>query len=106
MTTLVWARVIMHSFPTSQQLQCISSYSTSAATAYQQLQYISSYSTSAATVHLQLQYVSGFMQYSTSARAWQALGAKLVQQLEAEGRKPFLIPVGGSNALGTWYVLF
>lgn len=31
-----------------------------------------------------------------------ALGEKLVQQLQAEGRKPFLIPVGGSNALGTW----
>jgi hypothetical protein len=31
-----------------------------------------------------------------------ALGAELVAQLRGQGRNPFLIPVGGSNALGTW----
>ncbi|KAL3688961.1 hypothetical protein R1sor_015270 [Riccia sorocarpa] len=31
-----------------------------------------------------------------------ALGDMLVKRLRAEGRKPYLIPVGGSNSLGTW----
>ncbi|GFH18816.1 PALP domain-containing protein, partial [Haematococcus lacustris] len=31
-----------------------------------------------------------------------ALGEQLVAELREQGRNPFLIPVGGSNALGTW----
>ncbi len=31
-----------------------------------------------------------------------ALGEALVRQLQAQGKRPYLIPVGGSNALGTW----
>mmetsp|Transcript_11515 Transcript_11515/g.19655 ORF Transcript_11515/g.19655 Transcript_11515/m.19655 type:complete len:367 (+) Transcript_11515:775-1875(+) len=31
-----------------------------------------------------------------------ALGENLKARLEAQGRKPYLIPVGGSNALGSW----
>lgn len=31
-----------------------------------------------------------------------ALGSSLVAQLRAQGHNPYLIPVGGSNALGTW----
>ncbi|CAI5469853.1 unnamed protein product [Closterium sp. Yama58-4] len=30
------------------------------------------------------------------------LGRVLAERLSAEGRKPYVIPVGGSNALGTW----
>ncbi|MEW5309824.1 MAG: hypothetical protein WDW38_001678 [Sanguina aurantia] len=30
------------------------------------------------------------------------LGQQLLQQLRAQGKNPYLIPVGGSNALGTW----
>ncbi|CAI7773198.1 unnamed protein product, partial [Closterium sp. NIES-53] len=30
------------------------------------------------------------------------LGNVLAQRLAAEGRKPYVIPVGGSNALGAW----
>ena len=30
------------------------------------------------------------------------LTAALAEQLRAEGKKPYVIPVGGSNALGTW----
>ncbi|XP_024531771.1 putative D-cysteine desulfhydrase 1, mitochondrial [Selaginella moellendorffii] len=32
----------------------------------------------------------------------EALGDMLVEKLRAQGRKPYLIPVGGSNSLGTW----
>lgn len=32
----------------------------------------------------------------------EALSQQLLQQLQAEGRRPYLIPVGGSNSLGTW----
>ncbi len=32
----------------------------------------------------------------------QAVGSLLCESLRAEGRRPYLIPVGGSNALGTW----
>lgn len=36
-----------------------------------------------------------------------ALGELLAEKLKAEGRKPYVIPVGGSNSLGTWgYVEF
>ncbi len=31
-----------------------------------------------------------------------ALGEQLKRQLTAEGSKPYVIPVGGSNALGCW----
>ncbi|GAQ78288.1 hypothetical protein KFL_000100530 [Klebsormidium nitens] len=31
-----------------------------------------------------------------------ALGKQLMERLQAQGRKPYLIPVGGSNSLGTW----
>jgi 1-aminocyclopropane-1-carboxylate deaminase/D-cysteine desulfhydrase-like pyridoxal-dependent ACC family enzyme len=31
-----------------------------------------------------------------------ALGQQLLSQLRSQGRNPYLIPVGGSNALGTW----
>ena len=31
-----------------------------------------------------------------------ALGAALAAELEARGKRPYVIPVGGSNALGTW----
>lgn len=39
-------------------------------------------------------------EYSRVGQA--ALGAALVGQLRAEGRNPYLIPVGGSSPLGTW----
>lgn len=32
----------------------------------------------------------------------EALTAKLARDLEAQGRKPYIVPVGGSNALGCW----
>lgn len=32
----------------------------------------------------------------------EALTAALEQKLRSEGKKPFVIPVGGSNAIGTW----
>ena len=32
----------------------------------------------------------------------EALTAKLARDLEAQGRKPYVVPVGGSNALGCW----
>lgn len=31
-----------------------------------------------------------------------ALGQRLVERLRAAGRRPYLIPVGGSNGLGSW----
>lgn len=31
-----------------------------------------------------------------------ALGMRLVAKLREEGRRPAFVPVGGSNALGTW----
>ena len=31
-----------------------------------------------------------------------ALGLKLAKQLRSDGKNPYLIPVGGSNALGCW----
>lgn len=35
------------------------------------------------------------------------LGKLLTEKLKAEGRKPYVIPVGGSNSLGTWgYIEF
>ncbi|CAN6482888.1 unnamed protein product [Victoria cruziana] len=33
------------------------------------------------------------------------LGSLLRNKLLSEGRKPYVIPVGGSNSLGTWYAL-
>lgn len=39
-------------------------------------------------------------EYSRIGQA--ALGVALVAQLRAQGLNPYLIPVGGSNALGTW----
>lgn len=32
----------------------------------------------------------------------EALGRQLAAQLEAEGRRPYVVPVGGSSAVGTW----
>eukprot|EP00892_Ulva_mutabilis_P006631 jgi/Ulvmu1/433/UM001_0440.1 len=32
----------------------------------------------------------------------EALGEKLAEELRAQGRKPYVVPVGGSNALGCW----
>ena len=32
----------------------------------------------------------------------QALGQQLLKQLQAKGLNPIIVPVGGSNALGTW----
>jgi 1-aminocyclopropane-1-carboxylate deaminase/D-cysteine desulfhydrase-like pyridoxal-dependent ACC family enzyme len=29
----------------------------------------------------------------------------LADQLKSQGRKPYVIPVGGSNSLGTWYAI-
>ena len=34
-----------------------------------------------------------------------ALGERLVERLRAAGRRPFLIPVGGSSGLGSWAYL-
>ena len=31
-----------------------------------------------------------------------ALGERLAKQLRGQGHNPYIIPVGGSNALGTW----
>ena len=31
-----------------------------------------------------------------------ALGERLAERLRAAGKRPYLIPVGGSNGLGTW----
>lgn len=39
-------------------------------------------------------------EYATKGAA--ALGSALVQQLSAEGKRPYYIPVGGSSALGVW----
>lgn len=30
------------------------------------------------------------------------LGQRIVDDLQSAGKKPYFIPVGGSNALGTW----
>ena len=30
------------------------------------------------------------------------LGQRIVEDLQSAGKKPYFIPVGGSNALGTW----
>lgn len=35
----------------------------------------------------------------------QALGELLAKKLKAEGKSPYVIPVGGSNSLGTWYAV-
>jgi 1-aminocyclopropane-1-carboxylate deaminase/D-cysteine desulfhydrase-like pyridoxal-dependent ACC family enzyme len=35
----------------------------------------------------------------------QALGELLAKKLKAEGKNPYVIPVGGSNSLGTWYAV-
>lgn len=32
----------------------------------------------------------------------EGLTAKLCAELEAQGKKPYVVPVGGSNSLGTW----
>lgn len=37
-----------------------------------------------------------------SAEGSDRLGLGLVEELRAAGRRPYLIPVGGSNSLGTW----
>ncbi|KIY95661.1 hypothetical protein MNEG_12301, partial [Monoraphidium neglectum] len=37
-----------------------------------------------------------------AAKGGDALGQQLAEQLKAEGRKPYFIPVGGSNSLGCW----
>lgn len=39
------------------------------------------------------------------ASCYQALTNILKEKLLTEGRKPYVIPVGGSNSLGTWYIL-
>lgn len=39
-------------------------------------------------------------EYATLGSA--KLGAHLVEQLRAAGANPYLVPVGGSSALGTW----
>lgn len=48
-----------------------------------------------ATIHLVTKE-----EYSMVGQA--ALGAKMVENLRAQGLNPYLIPVGGSSALGTW----
>lgn len=35
----------------------------------------------------------------------QAFGEMLAKKLKAEGKNPYVIPVGGSNSLGTWYAV-
>ncbi|KAK9814762.1 hypothetical protein WJX72_011104 [[Myrmecia] bisecta] len=37
-----------------------------------------------------------------AARGGEAVGLQLADKLRAEGRNPYFIPVGGSNALGSW----
>lgn len=32
----------------------------------------------------------------------EGLTAKLAAELQAQGKKPYIVPVGGSNSLGTW----
>lgn len=35
-------------------------------------------------------------------KGWRHLTQQLEEELKAQGHKPYVIPVGGSNALGTW----
>lgn len=32
----------------------------------------------------------------------EGLTAKLAEELRGQGKKPYIVPVGGSNSLGTW----
>lgn len=36
------------------------------------------------------------------AHGSEALGARLADELRAQGKTPYVVPVGGSNALGCW----
>ncbi|BBN07331.1 D-cysteine desulfhydrase [Marchantia polymorpha subsp. ruderalis] len=47
--------------------------------------------------HIDLVTKEEYVQYGSKA-----LGDMLLKRLRAEGRKPYLIPVGGSNTLGSW----
>ncbi|KAL2631056.1 hypothetical protein R1flu_015742 [Riccia fluitans] len=47
--------------------------------------------------HIDLVTKEEYVKYGSAA-----LGDMLLKRLRAEGRKPYLIPVGGSNSLGTW----